>query len=369
MAGRELSLIDKLGQRTVQTKIKELIDNNGKTKAPWVIELDPTTACNLACQDCISANLLNQGGFERERLKEIAKEFKIMGIKAVVLIGGGEPMAHPEFGTIVDYFHDNGIHVGVTTNGTLMKRYMPQLKNKTKWVRVSVDAGSEEVYQEFRPHKSGKSQFNTVIDQMSELIKDKKGKVGYSFVILSKKDKDGKILSTNAVDLTKAAKVAKEIGCDYFEVKPAFDIMHFLDDQGDDVVKTARQHLGDIKNLETENFKVITPVTIEDFKKGISTQPKSYNRCLVSELRSCVTPSGTYVCQYHRGTMNMKIGDSNFHTLDKIWNSDRRKHILEKVNPQIHCKFHCIRHESNLLLEEMMKGKKIDKLEDYDFFI
>ena len=56
---------------------------------------------------------------------------------------------------------------------------------------------------------------------MSELIKDKKGKVGYSFVILSKKDKDGKILSTNAVDLTKAAKVAKEIGCDYFEVKPA----------------------------------------------------------------------------------------------------------------------------------------------------
>ena len=45
----------------------------------------------------------------------------------------------------------------------------------------------------FRPHKSGKSQFNTVIDQMSELIKDKKGKVGYSFVILSKKDKDGKI--------------------------------------------------------------------------------------------------------------------------------------------------------------------------------
>ena len=66
MAGRELSLIDKIGQRTVQTKIKELIDNNGKTKAPWVIELDPTTACNLACQDCISANLLNQGGLREK---------------------------------------------------------------------------------------------------------------------------------------------------------------------------------------------------------------------------------------------------------------------------------------------------------------
>ena len=64
----------------------------------------------------------------------------------------------------------------------------------------------------------------------------------------------------------------------------------------------------------------------------------------------------------------MKIGDSNFHTLDKIWNSDRRKHILEKVNPQIHCKFHCIRHESNLLLEEMMKGKKLISLRITIFF-
>ena len=31
-----------------------------------VLELDPTTACNLACHDCISANLLNQGGFEED---------------------------------------------------------------------------------------------------------------------------------------------------------------------------------------------------------------------------------------------------------------------------------------------------------------
>ena len=36
---------------------------------PWVIELDPTTACNLACHGCISANLLNQGGFKRDRIK------------------------------------------------------------------------------------------------------------------------------------------------------------------------------------------------------------------------------------------------------------------------------------------------------------
>ena len=67
--------------------------------------------------------------------------------------------------------------------------------------------------------------------------------------------------------------------------------------------------------------------------------------------------------------MNMRIGDSNKDSLKDIWNSERRKKVVEKINPQIHCKFHCIRHSSNLLLEEMMKGKKLEDVDDYDLFI
>ena len=96
---RALSLPDKLKQNNVQERIKSLFINKEKN-GPWVIELDPTTACNLACHDCISANLLNQGGIEPLRLLKLADEFKEAGVKAVVLIGGGEPMAHKEFGNI-----------------------------------------------------------------------------------------------------------------------------------------------------------------------------------------------------------------------------------------------------------------------------
>ena len=92
-----LSLYEKIFQEDVVHRIRENGQDN-PTPRPWVVELDPTTACNLACHGCISANLLNQGGFKRERLKELAREFKEIGVKAVVLIGGGEPMAHPEFG-------------------------------------------------------------------------------------------------------------------------------------------------------------------------------------------------------------------------------------------------------------------------------
>ena len=101
-------------------------------------------------------------------------------------------------------------------------------------------------------------------------------------------------------------------------------------------------------------------------------QIKEYKRCLTAELRAVVSPSGTYVCPYHRGNLNMKIGDANKENFEKIWTGDKRKAVMKKLNPKIHCTFHCIRHKSNLHLEEMFKGKKFDHnqlVDDYDLFL
>ena len=64
---KALSLSDKVLQSSFLDRFEEFLDK--KESRPWVIELDPTTACNLACHGCISASLLNQGGFKRERIK------------------------------------------------------------------------------------------------------------------------------------------------------------------------------------------------------------------------------------------------------------------------------------------------------------
>lgn len=210
---RPLSLRDKLNQEFVIDRLKNV--DGGTGTGPLVVELDPTTICNLACHDCISANLLNQGGFSNDRLMQLAREFHQVGVRAVVLIGGGEPMAHPKFGDIVRSFTDMGIQVGVTTNGTLISKFMEE-SALTKWLRVSVDAGSAEVFSEFRPHRSGRSQFDLVIKNMANLAKIKTGLLGYSFLLLSKFSASHELVSTNAIDIAKAANVARDIGCDYF---------------------------------------------------------------------------------------------------------------------------------------------------------
>jgi len=363
-----LSLESKLTQSSVRERVRAYFA--GERVGPWVIEMDPTTACNLACHDCISANLLNQGGIDRERIKELAREFKEIGVRAVVLIGGGEPMAHPEFGTLLDYFYENDIHVGVTSNGTLIDRYLDRLAFRTKWVRISVDAGSEEVFKEFRPAPSGKSMFSTVIDGIRALGRNKRCKLGYSFLVLSKTDARSRVTSTNAHDIVKAAHLARELGCDYFEVKPSFDMMHFLLNHSEAQHVLVRQQLEQIAHLADQTFKIVSPYTLDEALHGVSTQKKEYTRCLVSELRTVVAPSGVYVCPYHRGNLNMRIGDVTRETFQHVWFGDKRGAVMARVNPSIHCTFHCIRHPSNLLLERWAKeGMDGQALEDFDLFL
>lgn len=362
-----LKLPEKLLQRSARKAILETFVEK-KSIGPMVVELDPTTACNLACHDCISANLLNQGGFVKGRLRELAEDFKKIGVKAVVLIGGGEPMAHPEFSSLVDYLHENNIQVGVTTNGTLLDKHLNS-SIKTKWLRVSVDAGSAEVFQEFRPHASGKSFFNKVIDNMRIFGKKKTGLLGYSFLILSTKDKDHNLISSNVVDITRAAELAKDIGCDYFEVKPAFDIMHFLQKQQDEINDSVLKQLKDIKYLEDDKFKIISPYTLNEALENSNIQVKDYSSCNVSNIRTVVSPSGVYVCPYHRGNGQMKIGDPTKNKLSEIWASKRKEQVLESLDPKIHCRFHCIRHNSNKLIDKIIQGEESRIIEDFDLFI
>src|ERR1700731_1083491 len=77
-------------------------------RSPFVVELDPTAACDLACPGCISEDLIALGNrFTDERLLELGREFIDCGVKAVILIGGGEPLAHRKIGEFITLMGEN----------------------------------------------------------------------------------------------------------------------------------------------------------------------------------------------------------------------------------------------------------------------
>ena len=155
--------------------------------SPFVIELDPTTVCDLACPGCISGDLLNQKnpldrGFSKEKMKEIINDIIKSNVAAVILIGGGEPLGHPTTIELIRELGKKGIQIGLTTNGTLMGRYIDTIAEYVSWTRVSMDSASDEMFRNLRPTKTGKSKFSIVIENMKQLAKKKKRYFGIFFL-------------------------------------------------------------------------------------------------------------------------------------------------------------------------------------------
>lgn len=372
-----MDLTSKLHQNFVYEEICKTDWKIG-TNSPLVVELDTTEACDLACPGCISADIMETGNrFSDERLMEIGKEFKEAGVKAVVLIGGGEPLAHPAIGEFMDYLGKSDIHIGITTNGTFIRKHLDVIAKYSSWTRISMDAGSDELFNKLRPSKTGKSRFDFIVENMRMLGKVKKGKMGYSYLIQTEADGPGVV--SNVHEIYQSAKLARDVGCDYFEVKPSYQfregVDHALMRHDSKEMDEAKREIDRLDELETDSFKILKAINLE-YSLNSDAQPlqlKEYKKCPATELRTLVCPSGAFVCPYWRGKEHMKIGDMNNTSFSDMWKGDTRKEVMNNLDPSKDCSFYCLRDKSNREVFNIIKGHKkgevIEVLPEFDRFI
>lgn len=370
---QEMNIMSKLHQDFVVKKIKETNWTEGTT-GPLVVELDTTEVCNLACPGCISEDLVeNKTSFSRDRLLEIGKELYELGVKAVILIGGGEPLAHPAVGELIDYLGKNDIHVGITTNGFFLDQYMDTIAKYSSWTRVSIDAATAQTFDQLRPSKDGKSKFEYIVNNMRKLARVKMGKLGFSYLIRTEADGFG--IQSNIQEIYDAAVLARDIGCDYFEVKPSYSYAggqnHALVKHDALRMEEAKREISRLNELETDTFKIMKAINLEDSLNCVEKkQEKSYHFCPMGHLRTLVCPSGVYVCPYWRGKDNFRFGDAKQSSMKEIWDGDLRKKVMQYTDPEVVCNFHCLRHQSNLDVIDMISKnfEDIDIVNEYDRF-
>lgn len=379
---RTLDLRGKLEQRTVVHYLKS-VDWNKSSDTPLVVELDPTSMCNLACPDCISGALLNKDEIPSDRLLALTDEMIASGVKAVILIGGGEPMMHPAIEEVIRRLGVADVKIGITTNGLYLKKYLDVTAEYSSWVRVSMDAGTAETFNRIRPSRTGKSMFGSAIRNMEAFARAKRGKLGFSFMIFNEGNygfkgipiKNGALdavrhVTTNAHEIYTAAKLARDIGCDYFEVKPMYDVDHFAIMQPEALTRIIDEQVSLAKSLETDSFKVLEATKLWASLHGESNlEPKEYTRCAVAQMRTLITPSGAYVCPYFRGAEHKKIGDVRTQSFSAIWHGPQRRAVIDKLDPSRDCSMHCIRHESNQTIERWLRGGFPIPCNDFDLFV
>jgi sulfatase maturation enzyme AslB (radical SAM superfamily) len=323
------------------------IRRGNNTPSPVLVTIDPINICNLNCHYWCNADFIlnkNNSRISNKSLDEIAKflprwntHFNYNQVKEVCIAGGGESLLHNYIGQFIFQLIDNGVGVGVVTNGTEINRHLDALAECT-WVGVSVDAGTPELF--FRLKQ--KDYFNKVIKNMESLInysQSKKTKLssigqgsGVSYKYL--------LHPENVEDIYNAAKIAKEIGCKNFHIRPAGIPWDKLNN-GESIftyshVQEFGEQLERARQLEDKNFGVfgITHKFDGDLRKS-----NDFNRCYALFMTAVFMPptsSGDKfnlgLCCDRRGDSELTIGVKNTDEIIDFWGSQKHWEMFDKIN-------------------------------------
>ena len=149
-------------------KIKEM--SKGEQPYPISLRLVVSDLCNHNCHFCtfrMENSFTNKkfGEFDpkkgkinynpkrflsKEKTLEIIDDCKKMGIKSVEFTGGGEPTVHPDHILFFNKVIDNGMDLGLITNGAIFRKGFEDVILKSSWCRFSIDAGNKKTYSKIR---------------------------------------------------------------------------------------------------------------------------------------------------------------------------------------------------------------------------
>lgn len=308
MANSPISLHKKLFYHP--ERVSSFLKTGNTTPITW--ELDPTNNCN---HDCIGCYAKGAGGrsnnefLKLEEAKDYVDQVFDLGGKAINLTGGGDPMMNRATPEIISYIKSKGMDVGLITNGSLFteKNSKVVLENCT-WVRISLDSGSPKVFSQIR--RRPEKEFWLIIDKIGKLA-DLKRKIESSCTIGV-----GFLTSKETIpDMVEFTKLMKSIFVDYVEFRPF---------HGD---YTIPHNIEDCKSLQSKDFKVHYNV----FKYN-KDYKKKYCKCHGQNFSGIINVHKVYVCCHMRGVDKYELGDLRDKSLEKIWNSEERREIVDNID-------------------------------------
>ena len=343
-------------------RVMEFIET-GNT-APVLVEFDPSNSCNHGCFFCLSGHIhlpeskglptFNRNMLSRNLMMRTCEELVAMEVRAVNWTGGGEPTANPALKECIEYLGNNGVKMGMFTNGTLLHTFdlFDTLINNMTWVRISIDAGDAETYNTVRRTIKGKNDWDIMKTNVEELLGrrflhykgDKAMDIGVGFVVTPDTCK-GIVLF---------AEEFKNIPVDYCQYKP--EIVNAereggIQRQAEFWHKEVEPRLEEAKEILGDKFQ-INGYHFKDLEDDPELLGRTYKKCLGSQISPCIGADGNvYVCPNHRGHKQYSYGSLHDRTFTEIWNDiEKRQEVMnqiDNVEKFANCTQLCKPHESN----------------------
>jgi len=175
----------------MKAQVKPRINLEGRTRletvipleTPFVIFVDPSSACNFKCTYCPTGHLdlikdtkRYQGVLKLEIYKKIIddlKDFK-KNIKVLRLYKDGEPFLNKNLAEMINYAKNSRRvdYIDTTTNASLMtkERLKPVLDAGIDKINISIDGMNNETYESFTKTKL---EFSEIVENVKWLYRNK----------------------------------------------------------------------------------------------------------------------------------------------------------------------------------------------------
>ena len=332
---------------------------NKKNIAPIHIDMGLSKGCNQKCVFCygmFQGNEFKKGyeiHFSGEPLFNFIKDAAALGVKSIGFIGEGEPLVNPDVYEAVNIANDNGIDIGMATNGELLdkEKALDMLKRLT-YLRFNVSAGTDKGYR--RIHKVKPKVFDIVVENIRYCCELKK-KYNLDVTIGLQM-----VLMPYAIDeVIPLSLLGKELGVDYLVIKHCSDtpdkalgIDHDIYDQNVDVFKEA-------ENLSDDNYDVIVK-----WSKLTNQGKKSYDKCqAVPYFMMRITGDGKlFPCAqfFDHRVDEFMIGDLTKQSFKELMFSKRYDEVVKNIqNLNVHkeCMTNCKENSINEFLWNLTDEK------------
>ena len=323
----------------------------GQNVYPIYAEISPSGTCNHRCTYCALDFMGYQPRFlDTEVLKERLTEMGSLGLRSVMYAGEGEPFLHKQMADIIVHTKAKaGIDVGITTNGVLMREeIIEKILGHTTWIKTSINGATAETYA--KVHRTAPEDFDRVVRNMSYAAKLKRDN-GYACTL----GMQLMLLPENRHEAVPLARLAKEIGLDYLVVKPYSQHPLSKTTTYKDIVYSDYLELAEpLKELSDKDFNVIFRIrTMEKWDQGT----KTYKHCHALPFWTYIDAGGNvWGCSMFLGKEEFLYGNINESTFQEIWESEKRKESLHRVETELdtsRCRINCRMDEVNRYLWEL----------------
>lgn len=283
-----------------------------------------TNRCNLKCRMC-DIPLCKEEELTTQEWKTVIRDSSLIGAETVVF-SGGEPMLRSDIFELIYFAKNNSLRVCLTSNGVAIddKAAVNLRDAGVNVVNISID-GSRGAHDYLR----GDGAFNKAVGALDSLHRHRIETTIAS--IISK---------YNYQELGYVVKLANEYKVTTIKFQPFSNI--FLNGR-----KGGGEFL--FSDIDSEKMdKVIEEIDFSCRRHGIATNPKSYLKNISaylctknnSQMKGCnallascpINSRGNFYPCWVFVNNSTLIGNVKNNRLADLWNSNKRKNILNKIN-------------------------------------